>query len=140
MGTRETRSAGGIVLNEKGEVLLVSHAVSNLWGFPKGKIDEGEEALEAAKREIFEESGVSNLEYVEELGTYSRFRVSEGGWEELGEVKIITMFLFRVKGNVLPVSQDPENPEARFFPKEEALSLVKIPKDKAFFESVLNKL
>ena len=52
-------SAGGVVLRE-GKVLLVE--VENLkgeivWTFPKGHLEEGESALEAALREVEEETG-----------------------------------------------------------------------------------
>src|SRR5256885_8335085 len=66
-----TRTAGGVVVNAAGEILVVSQRGTS-WSLPKGHIDPGEDALEAAKREIWEESGVSELELVRELGTYER--------------------------------------------------------------------
>ena len=57
----ETRSAGGVVVNAEGKVLVVNqHGTS--WSLPKGHIEDGEDALAAARREIYEESGVSDLE------------------------------------------------------------------------------
>ena len=53
---KHTQSAGGVVLNKKGEVLVVSQRGTS-WSLPKGHIDKGEDALGAAKREIYEESG-----------------------------------------------------------------------------------
>ena len=60
MELKKTESAGGVVLNKKGEVLIVNQ-YGNSWSLPKGHIEEGEEILEAAKREIYEESGIKNL-------------------------------------------------------------------------------
>jgi 8-oxo-dGTP pyrophosphatase MutT (NUDIX family) len=54
---RKTRSAGGVVTNEEGEILVVSQRGTS-WSLPKGHIDPGEDALVAAKREIYEESGI----------------------------------------------------------------------------------
>mgnify|MGYP001593829283 CR=1 FL=1 len=77
----KTRSAGGVVLNTKGDVLIVNqYGVS--WSFPKGHIDEGEDVLAAAKREIYEEAGITQLEYVGDLGSYERY-----GGVDLDELK-----------------------------------------------------
>ena len=59
---KKTKSAGGVVLNNKGEILIVNQH-GNSWSLPKGHIEEGEEILEAAKRETYEESGIRNLIY-----------------------------------------------------------------------------
>ena len=64
---RKTKSAGGVVLNKNGEVLIVNQH-GNSWSLPKGHIEEGEEILEAAKRETYEESGIKNLTYIKDLG------------------------------------------------------------------------
>jgi 8-oxo-dGTP pyrophosphatase MutT (NUDIX family) len=51
----ETKSAGGVVLNTTGEVLVVSqHGTS--WSLPKGHIEDDEDAMTAARRETEEES------------------------------------------------------------------------------------
>lgn len=47
-------------LNEKGtwKVLLILHREGNHWGFPKGKANSGETPLDAATRELKEETGL----------------------------------------------------------------------------------
>ena len=57
----ETKSGGGVVLNEKGEVLVVSQR-GNAWSLPKGHIEAGEDAIAAARRETLEESGLADLD------------------------------------------------------------------------------
>ena len=42
--------------------LLVLRCYKN-WDFPKGRIEEGEEPLDAAKRETTEETGLTNLDF-----------------------------------------------------------------------------
>lgn len=133
-----TVSAGGVVLNRDGEVLVVSqHGIS--WSLPKGHVDEGETALEAAKREIAEESGVTNLELVRELGSYQRYRMSLDGGDDKSEQKTIDMFLFRTFEIAL-APQDEQNPEARWVKPVEVLDLLTHRKDKEFFRSILPKL
>ena len=53
----EVRGAGGVVFRPDGAVLLLRH-LEGTWVFPKGHIDPGEDALEAAVREVEEEAGV----------------------------------------------------------------------------------
>ena len=54
--------AGGIIWRRpplsQPEVLLVRHARSRGWGFPKGKLERGESARQAALREAREETGL----------------------------------------------------------------------------------
>ena len=129
-----TRSAGGVVVNDHGKVLVVSqHGTS--WSLPKGHIDAGEDALAAARREIYEESGIRDLQLVSELGTYERYKIGVDGRDDLSEFKAITMFLFRTSEQSLrPV--DPENPEAQWVEKTEVVPLLTHEKDKEFFRGL----
>jgi len=131
---KKTRSAGGVVLNGDGEVLVVSQRGKS-WSLPKGHIDRGEDALTAAKREIYEESGIRDLELVRELGTYERNKISLDEGEDRSERKAITMFLFRTREKELkPV--DPDNPEARWVERSQVAPLLTHEKDKEFFRRV----
>jgi ADP-ribose pyrophosphatase YjhB (NUDIX family) len=131
---KKTRSAGGVVLNDEGEVLVVSQRGKS-WSLPKGHIDRGEDALAAAKREIYEESGIRDLELVRELGTYERNKIGLDGGEDRSERKAITMFLFRTGEKELkPV--DPDNPEARWVDRSKVALLLTHEKDKEFFRRV----
>jgi 8-oxo-dGTP diphosphatase len=50
-------AAGGILLREDGQVLLVHRPRYDDWSLPKGKLDDGESPLETAIREVREETG-----------------------------------------------------------------------------------
>ncbi len=132
---KRTESAGGIVVNPRGKFLVVSqHGTS--WSLPKGGVHEGEEILSAARREVFEESGVTRLQLVRELGSYDRFRLSRAGAEDPSELKTIYMFLFTTPETELaPVDDD--NPEARWVEKERVAGILTHPKDRAFFLAFL---
>ncbi len=129
-----TESAGGVVLDAEGRVLVVSqHGTS--WSLPKGHVEEGESLLAAARREIYEESGVSQLELLRPLGSYTRPRLGRDGGEDASELKTIHLFLFRTSETALkPV--DPENPEAVWVEKGRVAALLTHPKDGEFFESL----
>ena len=130
----KTHSAGGVVTNDEGKVLVVSqHGTS--WSLPKGHIDAGENALAAAEREIYEESGIRDLELIRELGSYERHKIGVDGGDDRSELKVITMFLFRTREKLLkPV--DPENPEARWVEKSKVPLMLTHEKDKEFFRGV----
>lgn len=55
-------AAGGLVLNEKGEILFIEKR--EFLDLPKGKIDHGESAKNAAIREVEEETGARNLKII----------------------------------------------------------------------------
>ena len=135
INTKNTYTAGGVVLNENNDVLLVSqHGTS--WSLPKGHIDFGEEKLEAAIREIYEESGVTDLELIKELGVYQRYMIGVDSKEDKSELKTIYMFLFKTRQYELkPI--DPENPEARWIKKEFVADMLTHEKDKEFFRNIL---
>jgi len=90
--------------------------------------------MTAAKREIHEESGVSNLNFVRELGSYQRNKIGIDGNDDSTEFKTITMFLFTTNETDLkPI--DLANPVARWVKKEEVSNLLTHRKDKEFFLS-----
>lgn len=70
-GPRVEKSAGGVVVRPiEGQlhVLLIRDPYGN-WGLPKGHLEEGEQAAEAALREVREETGLDDLLLGPELNT-----------------------------------------------------------------------
>jgi ADP-ribose pyrophosphatase YjhB (NUDIX family) len=61
---KKEKSCGAIVFYLKGEkeqILLIKHANSGHWSFPKGHVEAGETEVETAMREIKEETCVNAL-------------------------------------------------------------------------------
>lgn len=135
---KETQSAGGVVVNTQGFIVITSQN-GNSWSLPKGHIEKGEDVISAAKREIMEETGLTQLELVKDLGSYTRNRISLSGGDDLSEVKTIHMFLFKTNEEKLE-PKDPNNPEAKWFNKTEVASYLTHPKDKEFFLSIVNQI
>src|ERR1700712_23652 len=52
-------AAGGLVINEKNEILFMFRR--KVWDLPKGKVDPGESNEEAAIREVAEETGLRQI-------------------------------------------------------------------------------
>ena len=63
------RNVGVIIFNPKGQVWLghrFGETGPHCWQFPQGGMDKGEKAKSAAKRELFEETGLiaENMDYL----------------------------------------------------------------------------
>jgi putative (di)nucleoside polyphosphate hydrolase len=71
-GKREPwTSCGTLVINRRGDILLCRITGSNKWDIPKGIQDPGETTLEAAMRELREETSlVFDAELFEDLGRF----------------------------------------------------------------------
>jgi 8-oxo-dGTP pyrophosphatase MutT (NUDIX family) len=78
-------AAGGLVENEKSDILLIFRR--GKWDLPKGKLDIGEKLEECAVREVEEETGLRNVKLTTPLTityhTYyegARFILKESHW------------------------------------------------------------
>jgi 8-oxo-dGTP pyrophosphatase MutT (NUDIX family) len=127
------RCAGGIVIGDGGAIAMIRSKNSQSWLFPKGHIEQGESDEEAALREIEEETGLTNLEYIDDLGEFVR------------QEKTIQMFLYMapMHSKLAPTL---EIEEARWVPFREVAELLGTPhtewftKDRAWFASVFDRV
>lgn len=135
---RHSYTAGGVVAGPSGHIIVVNQN-NNSWSLPKGHIEPGETELEAAIREIREESGITQLEFVGKLGHYARHRIGLQGVDDTSIIKSITLFLFKTPQEQLS-PEDPDNPVARWVPINEVAGLLTHQKDKEFFISTTPKI
>jgi 8-oxo-dGTP pyrophosphatase MutT (NUDIX family) len=64
-------SCGTLVINKRGEILLCHVTGSDHWDIPKGMQDPEESTIEAARRELLEETGLEFDEALfEEIGSF----------------------------------------------------------------------
>lgn len=120
--TRTERSAGGVVLravDDEVHVLVIRDPYLN-WGLPKGHIEMGEEAEEAALREVREETGLERIRLGREVTTIDwYFRVN-------GHLvhKFCTFFTMISEGGD-PVPEVSEGiTECRWLPVDEAIRTI----------------
>ena len=129
---KKTKSVGGIVVNHDRKILLVNQN-GNSWSLPKGHIDDGEDEVTAAKREIYEESGINRLKFIRKLGNYERYRIGKDGvGENKTELKNIAILLFETDEKLIQ-PRDHSISQAKWVPKMDVSNLLTHPKDKDFF-------
>jgi len=85
------QAAGGLVENEKGEVLFIFRR--NKWDLPKGKLDPGETLETCALREVKEETGIKNVQLVQFL------LITNHPYEENGALLIKESHWYRMKSD-----------------------------------------
>ena len=140
MELKKTKSVGGIVLGDSGTIAMVRHSVSNgAWLFPKGHQEEGETDEETARREIAEEAGVSDLELLDDLGTYERYHINPDGTDDVHEIKQIHMFLFAAPMHA-ELTPSHEMDGARWVPLAKVIEECGSVADRAWFTTVFDRI
>jgi 8-oxo-dGTP diphosphatase len=102
--TRFTVTAGALIFNDTGQLLLLKHRfrAGSGWGLPGGFLEKGEQPLEALKRELREEIGL-DVESVEIFAARS--------FKKPQQVEV----LFRCRANTDPKPRTMEVERAGWF-------------------------
>jgi 8-oxo-dGTP pyrophosphatase MutT (NUDIX family) len=141
METVRRRCAGGIVIGDGGTIALVRNMKETKWFFPKGHLEDGEEDETASRREIYEETGLSNLELLDDLGEYERYRILIDGSNDLSELKEIKMYLFAAEPHAtLSPTVENEIEECRWMPYAQVGESLQNDKDRIWFASVFDRV
>lgn len=132
MKTVESVSAGGVAFqptNEGFEVALIKTSSEGRWQLPKGHIDPGETAEQAAVREVREEAGIE-CEIVSTIDNVDYWYVDRWGKEPVRTHKFVHFYLMKyVDGST--DNHDDEVTEARWFEISEAIRKLSFPAEKA---------
>lgn len=108
---RKEQSAGAIIVRSEKRILkyLLLQSLSNskkgkeFWYFPKGHIEEGETEEEAARREIFEETGIQDAAFLKGFREVSRYYFQAEGEKVL---KTVFFFLAVTKAKEIRISSE----------------------------------
>ncbi len=123
-------TCGGVVVNN-GKVLVVLQK-NNMWCLPKGHINDNESLEECARREIYEETGINDLEFVKKIGFY--FRGSKSGPDVK---KKITMLLFKTNETELNPT---DAKEAKWLEIDKVADILSYDEDREFFLKIKDDL
>lgn len=129
---------GAVVFNEQGNVWAGRRIANNetagefRWQFPQGGIDKGEDPLEAAKRELFEETGIKSIRLLGEVADWLRYDLPDDllGMALKGKYRGQQQrwFAFRFEGDESEINIDhPPDGSHREFDKWEWLNLEEMP-------------
>jgi 8-oxo-dGTP diphosphatase len=122
-------AAGGVVWrrNQNGEleVLLVHRPKYDDWTLPKGKLDDGESAEDAALREVEEETGFS-VDLGEELPATDYH-------DRYGRPKNVRYWVMHITGGGF--SPNREVDEVRWLPVEAAKEALSYPRDREVLDA-----
>ena len=136
--TKYVKCAGAIIINQNNEVAIVNQNYDS-WSLPKGHIDPGETKIDAAKRELYEETGIENAILIKYIGEYGRYRIGLNGEDDKSEHKTIFIYLFKSDQKILkPI--DPHNPEAKWVPYQEVEKFLTHPNDRAFYKKEIKTI
>lgn len=118
----QTSSGGVLSRKENGQTSIVLIARNNrsIWCLPKGIIEAGESAEEAAEREVSEETGLKG-KIIDKIGEVSYWYWSKE--KRTRYFKTVHFYLMEcLSGNT--ADHDSEVEEARWFPVDEALQIM----------------
>jgi bis(5'-nucleosidyl)-tetraphosphatase len=130
---KNKESAGGIILNEFDEVILVFTDTKS-WQFPKGTVEKGESYLKAAIREIKEETGIEDIKPIKKLPVYTR--LSNDRDKKI--LRDIHYFLFKTKKKEL--TSGAEVSDCEWISINNVEDKLTYKKDKEFFKSIKEQI
>ncbi|HET9921876.1 MAG TPA: NUDIX domain-containing protein [Ktedonobacteraceae bacterium] len=142
MAQRTATSAGAIILREvEGEIkiALAQHPrTTKPWVLPKGHVEEGETIEQAALREIYEETGLVDVQLITHLGTIIRESQKSNGDVEQ---KTIHFYLAYAPDKSQPhIPSDARFVDPGWFSPAEALQLLPYEGEQAFLREHLSLL
>jgi putative (di)nucleoside polyphosphate hydrolase len=98
---------GAVIANEHGDVLACERRdIAGAWQFPQGGLHDGEAPIDAVRREIQEETGITRdqLRLMTECPDLLVYELPPANWsEKTGRGQVQRWFMFAYRGNLAVV-------------------------------------
>lgn len=127
------------MLGDRGTIAVVRNRLETKWFFPKGHVEAGEDDETTARREIREETGLVDLELIDDLGMYERPRIAPDNTYDERELKEIHMFLFAAPMHA-ELAAAMEIADAVWMPLPHIIDNLEDAKDRAWFTTVFERV
>jgi 8-oxo-dGTP pyrophosphatase MutT (NUDIX family) len=124
-------SSGGVVFrrsNSQVFYLLLGFKRRNIWCLPKGLIEPGESEIDAATREVREETGVNSLKLVDKIGVI-RYQF---GYRDKRFDKTVHFFLFET--DQVETTVGTEHDMYSWLPYDKAILALSYPNERDILE------
>mgnify|MGYP001403779494 FL=1 len=108
---------GIVLLNNKNKVFVAKRIDNpkNYWQMPQGGIDDGEDNLKAALRELKEETSINNVELIKEIEGYLTYNLPNNLlgiiWKGKFKGQKQKWFVFKFNGNDKEINLKTKKPE-----------------------------
>lgn len=137
------KNVGIVVFNAMGKVLMCARADKSdmQWQFPQGGIETNEDVIDAAKRELYEETGITSVTFVAKIPYTLKYKfptlVSDSfknkGCDFVGQEQSWVLFRFDGEDKEINFLRNPEEIEFKDFewvpPLEAPVRIVYFKKD-----------
>ncbi len=126
----------GIVENDNQEILLLKHRVRDVWGFPGGQVECGENLIDALIREVKEESNMDIV--VNKLFSVSSNTCTYQGYNGYGMIPTKVVFGFTCAYKHGEFRASDETTVSCWVPKDKVLDYIKVPDFVEKYKAYLN--
>ena len=125
MTAQYRKNVGVIIFNSDKKVLMCARAdkPDMQWQFPQGGIEDGEDVIEAAKRELKEETGITSIKFIAKLPFTVKYDFpndvknyfQRNGCNYIGQEQSWVLFLFEGRDSEIDFFTNPEEIEFKDF-------------------------
>lgn len=121
--------------------LLVYSKRNKEWGFPKGHIENDETEKETAIREIYEETGIKNIDFIQDFRSEETYTIIGKREETLGQLVEKHSILFLARAVDEPQNKiDDEIEKVKWLAFKLALKLLKFDAQKKILKAAYEKI